>query len=40
MNEKKGSNYQSDLDRDSLLRTREQYEDVKGLIGELGTKDR
>ena len=38
MNEKKGSNYQSDLDRDSLLRTREQYEDVKGLIGELGTK--
>ena len=38
MPKESGSNYQSDLDRESLLRARDQYEDVKGLIGELSTK--
>ena len=32
------SNYQSDLDRESLLRARDKYGEVKSLIGELGTK--
>lgn len=34
----KTNNFQSDLDRESLLRVRDKYEDVKTLIGELSYK--